>query len=58
MDRLIPPDPDTPGGKDTGCAVFIDRQLAGALGRPLQRSANIVCKRWTIRPKRFRLKPA
>src|SRR5271155_2439750 len=33
MDRLIPPDPNTPGGKDTGCAVFIDRQLAGALGR-------------------------
>jgi hypothetical protein len=33
MDRLIPPDPDTPGGKDTGCAVFIDRQLAGTLGR-------------------------
>jgi gluconate 2-dehydrogenase gamma chain len=32
-DRLIPPDPDTPGGKDTGCAVFIDRQLAGPYGR-------------------------
>ena len=32
VDRLIPPDPDTPGGKDAGCAVFIDRQLAGAYG--------------------------
>ncbi|MBV9786113.1 MAG: gluconate 2-dehydrogenase subunit 3 family protein [Acidisphaera sp.] len=31
-DRLIPPDPDTPGGRDSGCAVFIDRQLAGAYG--------------------------
>ena len=29
VDRLIPPDPETPGGKDIGCAVFIDRQLAG-----------------------------
>ena len=29
VDRLIPPDPQTPGGKDCGCAVFIDRQLAG-----------------------------
>src|SRR5271167_184554 len=27
VDRLIPPDPETPGGKDCGCAVFIDRQL-------------------------------
>jgi len=33
VDRLIPPDPDTPGGKDAGCAVFIDRQLAGPFGR-------------------------
>ena len=33
VDRLIPPDPDTPGGKDAGCAVFIDRQLAGPYGR-------------------------
>jgi gluconate 2-dehydrogenase gamma chain len=33
VDRLIPPDPDTPGGKDLGCAVFIDRQLAGPQGR-------------------------
>ena len=32
VDRLIPPDPGTPGGKDCGCAVFIDRQLAGAYG--------------------------
>ncbi len=32
VDRLIPPDPDTPGGKDAGCATFIDRQLAGAYG--------------------------
>ena len=29
VDRLIPPDPDTPGGKDAGCAVYLDRQLAG-----------------------------
>ena len=33
VDRLIPPDPDTPGGKDAGCAVYIDRQLAGPYGR-------------------------
>jgi len=32
VDRLIPPDPETPGGKDCGCAVFIDRQLAGDYG--------------------------
>ena len=32
VDRLIPPDPDTPGRKDAGCAVYIDRQLAGAYG--------------------------
>jgi gluconate 2-dehydrogenase gamma chain len=32
-DRIIPPDPQTPGGKDAGCAVFIDRQLAGPYGR-------------------------
>ena len=31
-DRIIPPDPETPGGKDAGCAVFIDRQLAGPYG--------------------------
>jgi gluconate 2-dehydrogenase gamma chain len=33
VDRLIPPDPQTPGGKEIGCAVFIDRQLAGPYGR-------------------------
>ncbi len=33
VDRLIPPDPETPGGKDVGCAVYIDRQLAGPAGR-------------------------
>jgi gluconate 2-dehydrogenase gamma chain len=32
VDRLIPQDPDTPGGKDAGCAVFVDRQLAGPYG--------------------------
>jgi gluconate 2-dehydrogenase gamma chain len=32
VDRLIPPDPETPGGKECGCAVLIDRQLAGAYG--------------------------
>jgi gluconate 2-dehydrogenase gamma chain len=32
-DRIIPPDPQTPGGKDSGCAVFLDRQLAGPYGR-------------------------
>ena len=32
-DRIIPPDPETPGGKDAGCAVFIDRQLAGPYGQ-------------------------
>jgi gluconate 2-dehydrogenase gamma chain len=32
VDRLIPPDPHTPGGRDAGCAVFIDRQLAGPFG--------------------------
>ncbi|WP_429021942.1 gluconate 2-dehydrogenase subunit 3 family protein [Bradyrhizobium sp. I1.14.4] len=32
VDRIIPPDPETPGGKDAGCAVFIDRQLKGAYG--------------------------
>lgn len=33
VDRIIPPDPDGPGAKDAGCAVFIDRQLAGPFGR-------------------------
>jgi gluconate 2-dehydrogenase gamma chain len=32
-DRFIPPDPQTPGGKDVGCAVFVDRQLAGPYGQ-------------------------
>lgn len=32
VDRLIPPDPKFPGGKEAGCAVFIDRQLAGPYG--------------------------
>ena len=32
-DRIIPPDPQTPGGKDVGCAVFLDRQLAGPYGQ-------------------------
>src|SRR5438270_2825391 len=32
-DRIIPADPETPGGKDAGCAVFIDRQMAGPYGR-------------------------
>src|ERR1700732_3338915 len=33
IDRLIPADERGPGGKDAGCAVFIDRQLAGPYGR-------------------------
>ena len=33
VDRLIPADELTPGGKDLGCAVYIDRQLAGPQGR-------------------------
>lgn len=32
VDRLIPPDPTTPGGKGAGCAVYIDRQLSGPYG--------------------------
>ncbi len=32
-DRIIPPDSETPGGTDAGCAVFIDRQLAGPYGQ-------------------------
>jgi gluconate 2-dehydrogenase gamma chain len=31
-DRIVPPDPQTPGGKVSGCAIFIDRQLAGRYG--------------------------
>jgi gluconate 2-dehydrogenase gamma chain len=33
VDRLIPADELTAGGKELGCAVFIDRQLAGPYGR-------------------------
>jgi gluconate 2-dehydrogenase gamma chain len=32
VERLIPTDPKTPGGKDAGCAHFIDGQLAGPYG--------------------------
>ncbi|MDB5741550.1 MAG: Gluconate 2-dehydrogenase [Alphaproteobacteria bacterium] len=32
-DRLIPADHLSPGGKDSGCAVYIDRQLAGSFGQ-------------------------
>jgi gluconate 2-dehydrogenase gamma chain len=32
VDRLIPTDDLSVGGKDAGCAVFIDRQLAGFFG--------------------------
>lgn len=32
VDRLIPKDDLGPGGKEAGCAVFIDRQLAGPYG--------------------------
>jgi gluconate 2-dehydrogenase gamma chain len=32
VDRLIPADELTPGGKELGCAIFIDRQLAGPYG--------------------------
>lgn len=32
-DCIIPPDPKTPGGKDAGCAVYLDRQLAGPYGQ-------------------------
>ncbi len=31
-DRIIPPDAQSAGGKDAGCAVFLDRQLAGPYG--------------------------
>jgi gluconate 2-dehydrogenase gamma chain len=33
VDRLIPADDLSAGGKECGCAVFIDRQLAGPPGR-------------------------
>lgn len=32
VDRLIPADELGPGGKESGCTVFIDRQLAGPFG--------------------------
>jgi gluconate 2-dehydrogenase gamma chain len=32
-DRIIPADSETPGGKEAGSAIFIDRQLAGPYGR-------------------------
>ena len=32
VDRIIPADPQTPGGKGAGCAVYLDRQLAGGYG--------------------------
>lgn len=32
VDRIIPPDAEFAGGKDAGCATFIDRQLAGPYG--------------------------
>jgi gluconate 2-dehydrogenase gamma chain len=33
VDRVIPSDDLSPGGKDCGCALYIDRQLAGPYGR-------------------------
>jgi gluconate 2-dehydrogenase gamma chain len=33
VERLIPADELSPSGKDCGCAVYIDRQLAGPYGR-------------------------
>ena len=33
VDRLIPPDQLSVGGKEAGCVVFIDRQLAGSFGK-------------------------
>lgn len=32
VDRLVPPDDLSIGGKEAGCAVYIDRQLAGDYG--------------------------
>jgi gluconate 2-dehydrogenase gamma chain len=32
VERFIPADDLSPGGKEAGCAVFIDRQLAGSYG--------------------------
>ena len=33
VDRLIPTDALGPGGREAGCALFIDRQLAGTYGQ-------------------------
>lgn len=33
VDRFIPADHLSPGGRDCGCAIFIDRQLAGSFGK-------------------------
>jgi gluconate 2-dehydrogenase gamma chain len=41
VERLIPADEFGPSGKDAGCAVFIDRQLAGFYG---------AAERWYMRP--------
>ena len=40
VDRLIPADHLSPGGKECGCAIFIDRQLAGSFGN----SSNLYTK--------------
>lgn len=32
-DRIIPPDPQWAGGKESGCAIYLDRQLAGPYGQ-------------------------
>jgi gluconate 2-dehydrogenase gamma chain len=37
VERLIPADDLSPSGKDCGCAVYIDRQLAGPYGRDQRR---------------------
>jgi gluconate 2-dehydrogenase gamma chain len=31
-DRIIPADANTPGGREAGCAVYVDRQLIGPFG--------------------------
>ncbi len=31
-DRIIPSDPNTPGGREAGCAIYVDRQLIGPFG--------------------------
>ncbi len=49
-DRIIPPDPQTPGGKDSGSAVFVDRQL----GRRLRRSGRAVVRPPFITARRTR----